>query len=154
MSEISVGNVVEGTVDGLAGFGAFVKLSDGRKGLVHISEVASGYVEDVHDVLHDGDQVKVKILSIDGERIRLSIKRAAADYVERPRRDRGDRPFSDRGRGDRRDDRRGGRRGGDRRAFEDKLAQFMKDSNARQADVRSNLDGKQGRAGFNRRGRS
>lgn len=154
MSEISVGNVVEGTVDGLAGFGAFILLSDGRKGLVHISEVASDYVEDIHDVLHRGDQVRVKVLSVDGERIRLSIKRAAADYVDRPRKPRGegrheDRPADRRSSG-RRDDRRRGTFG----SFEDKLARFMKDSNARQADLRSNLDGKQGRAGFNRRGRS
>ena len=58
---IEVGGVVEGTVTGITKFGAFVDLTDGKVGLVHISEVADVYVNDVKDFLKVGQKVKVKI---------------------------------------------------------------------------------------------
>ncbi len=71
------GDVLEGTVSGIAKFGAFVRLPGGVSGLVHISEIADVYVNDVNDFLHTGDTVNVKVLSIapDGK-INLSIKQA------------------------------------------------------------------------------
>mgnify|MGYP000814393066 FL=1 len=62
---LEVGNIVEGTVTGIAKFGAFVELPDKSVGLVHISEVASEYVNDVNDYLKVQDKIKVKVITID-----------------------------------------------------------------------------------------
>ena len=73
------GEIIEGVVEGITNFGAFVKLADGRKGLVHISEVARGFVKDVNEYLAVGDQVQIKVLGADENgRLRLSIKQALA----------------------------------------------------------------------------
>ena len=75
--EFGVGSVVEGKVTGITKFGAFVALPEGRSGLVHISEIAYSYVNDVKDHLKEGQQVKVKVIGIDENgRINLSIKKA------------------------------------------------------------------------------
>ena len=75
--EFSVGTIVEGKVTGITKFGAFVSLAPNKSGLVHISEVANTYVNDVAQHLQVGQEVKVKILSIDDNgRINLSIKKA------------------------------------------------------------------------------
>ena len=60
---VSVGEIVEGTVTGITNFGAFVQLSKGKSGLVHISEISHDYVEKVDDYLKKGEKVKVKVLS-------------------------------------------------------------------------------------------
>lgn len=76
--EFEVGSIVEGKVTGIIKFGAFVSLPGGRSGLVHISEVAPTYVNEVSDFLQVGQQVKVKVIGIDDfNRINLSIKKAA-----------------------------------------------------------------------------
>lgn len=88
---IEVGNVFEGRVTGVKPFGAFVALPEGRVGMVHISEVSNEYVQDIATVLHDGDIVKVQVISIapDGK-IALSIKRLLPPPPPRPARgDRG-----------------------------------------------------------------
>ena len=74
---IEVGNKLKGKVTGIKKFGAFVELPEGKSGLVHISEVADNYVENVEDHLSVGDEVEVKVLSIaDDGKISLSIKKA------------------------------------------------------------------------------
>ncbi len=78
MEQLAVGSIVEGKVTSITKFGAFCALPDGKSGLVHISEISYSYVNDVHDVLTEGDAVKVKIISIDDAgRINLSIKKTA-----------------------------------------------------------------------------
>ena len=73
---IEVGNKLKGKVTGIKKFGAFVELPEGKSGLVHISEVADNYVENVEDHLSLGDEVEVKVLSIaDDGKISLSIKK-------------------------------------------------------------------------------
>jgi len=73
---IEVGNIYEGRVNGVKPFGAFVALPEGRIGMVHISEVSTSYVQDIHAVLHEGDIVKVQVIGISPEgKIALSIKR-------------------------------------------------------------------------------
>ena len=75
--EFGVGRILEGKVTGITKFGAFVSLGDNKSGLVHISEIANTYVNDIHDHLQEGQTVKVKVLAIDENgRINLSIKRA------------------------------------------------------------------------------
>lgn len=75
IDNIQEGDVLEGTVQRLASFGAFVDLG-GVDGLVHISQVAHEHIDDVSTVLSEGQAVKVKVLSVDkdNERIALSIK--------------------------------------------------------------------------------
>lgn len=77
---IKVGSVMEGTVQRLAAFGAFVDLG-GIDGLVHISQVAYAHVEKIEDVLKEGQKVNVKVLAVDPEegRISLSIKETLGD---------------------------------------------------------------------------
>lgn len=75
LSNLAAGDIVDGTVQRIATFGAFVDIG-GVDGLVHISQLSHEHVDNVSDVLAEGDEVKVKILSIDqdAERISLSIK--------------------------------------------------------------------------------
>ena len=69
-----VGKTYLGKVTRLADFGAFVEIIPGTDGLLHISEVAEHRIKDVKDELNEGDQVLVKVLAVDGNRIKLSRK--------------------------------------------------------------------------------
>ena len=74
-SDVEVGKIYEGAVVKLMDFGAFVNVLPGRDGLVHISQISHRRVNQVSDVLKEGDVVKVKVLEIDKQgRIRLSMK--------------------------------------------------------------------------------
>lgn len=74
---LEVGMILEGKVTGITKFGAFVDLEDGKTGMVHISEVAPTFVNDINDHLKEGQTVKVKVLNIgEGGKISLSIKKA------------------------------------------------------------------------------
>ena len=70
--------MVKGVVTRTAKFGAFVKLAPGIEGLIHISELAHHRVVQVTNVVHEGEEVEVKVLSVDAEsqRISLSLKDA------------------------------------------------------------------------------
>jgi len=88
IAEIEIGAVVDGTVERITPYGAFLKLEDGRLGLVHISEIDRNYVKDVHEHLREQDVVQAKVLAIkeDGK-IDLSIKALQDPPPERrPRR--------------------------------------------------------------------
>ena len=79
MSEkIVAGSIVEGKIVRVKPFGAIVALGENVSGLVHISQVANTFVQDINDHVKVGDTVKVKVVSIDEEtkRISLSIKEA------------------------------------------------------------------------------
>lgn len=81
---LEVGSIVEGTVSGIAKFGAFVELPENKVGLVHISEVANEYVSDVAQYLKVKDTVKVKVISIDAKgKIALSVKQAQPKTEEK-----------------------------------------------------------------------
>jgi polyribonucleotide nucleotidyltransferase len=69
-----VGKTYLGKVTRLADFGAFVEIIPGTDGLLHISEVAEHRINDVRDELKEGDQVLVKVLAVEGNRIKLSRK--------------------------------------------------------------------------------
>ncbi len=74
---LEVGSILEGKVSKVMPFGAFVALPGKKSGLVHISEVARDYVENIADHLKEGDDVKVKVVKIDDSgKISLSIKQA------------------------------------------------------------------------------
>jgi polyribonucleotide nucleotidyltransferase len=74
-SDVEPGRIYEGKVAKLMDFGAFVTISPGKDGLVHVSQISNDRVEKVSDVLKEGDIVKVKVLEVDKQgRIRLSMK--------------------------------------------------------------------------------
>ena len=75
--ELKIGDIVEGKITTITSFGVFVDIGDGKSGMVHISEVAKNYVNDIKEHVKVNDVVKVKVLNIaeDGK-ISLSIKRA------------------------------------------------------------------------------
>ena len=86
MSEkLEVGSIVEGKVVRVKPFGAIVSLGN-TQGLVHISQVANSFVQDINDHVKVGDMVKVKVLSIDEEshKIALSIREALPKEERRP----------------------------------------------------------------------
>lgn len=77
MSEkIETGSILTGKVTGIQPYGAFVALNESTQGLVHISEITHAFVKDINDHLKVGDEVKVKVLSVDEEagKIGLSIR--------------------------------------------------------------------------------
>lgn len=120
--ELAVGAILDGTVKSITAFGAFVTLPEGKTGLVHISEVANTYVSDIHQFLTVGQQVRVRVISMEtGGRISLSIKQAQ----ERPqRKERPSRPAAERSQRT------------EPQTFEEKLKQFMADSDNKIAGVR------------------
>ncbi|MEY8322604.1 S1 RNA-binding domain-containing protein [Lachnospiraceae bacterium 54-11] len=73
------GTVMEGTVESLQPYGAFVDLKDGLSGLVHISQISQKRIKKPSEVLNVGDKVKVKILNTDNGKISLSIKAATEE---------------------------------------------------------------------------
>ena len=78
-AEPEIGQVYSGGVKRIAEFGAFVEIMPGTDGLVHISELAPDRVKSVEDVVKEGDEVTVKVISIDRQgKIRLSRKEALA----------------------------------------------------------------------------
>ena len=67
------GQVLTGYVTRVVGFGAFVKVEDGLEGLVHISEMADGAVIHPRDVVREGEEVRVRVLNVDGQQRRLGL---------------------------------------------------------------------------------
>jgi polyribonucleotide nucleotidyltransferase len=129
---VEIGRIYEGRVTSIKDFGAFVEILPGKDGLVHISELADGYVDSVSDVCRVGDEMTVKVIAVDDQdRVKLSRKAVLRDQGggapaaeggerrggdgDRGERDRGDRERRDRGdrgdRGERRGDRDRDRRG-------------------------------------------
>ncbi len=84
--QLTIGEILQGKITGITKFGVFVDIGDGKSGMVHISEVANTFVNDINDILKLGDTVKVKVLTIgeDGK-ISLSIKRAEPTEKKPPR---------------------------------------------------------------------
>ncbi len=72
-----------GTVVRIAEFGAFVEIFPGTDGLLHISEIAEARIRAVRDELKEGDQVLVKVLAIEGNKIRLSRKAVLRDQRDK-----------------------------------------------------------------------
>lgn len=90
--QFSVGQIVEGKITGITNFGVFVDLGEGKSGLVHISEVARSYVNDINEFVKVNDVVKMKILNISEDgKISLSIKKALEPEVKEERRERRER---------------------------------------------------------------
>ena len=76
--ELTVGAILEGKVKSITNFGAFIALPENKTGLVHISEGANSSVSDIRQHLTEGQDVKVVVISTEGGKINLSIKRLEA----------------------------------------------------------------------------
>ena len=137
--EVTVGQVVEGTVSGITHFGAFIVLPNGKTGLVHISEVADAYVKDIKEFVKENDIVKVKVLTMDERgKIALSIRQAQPRTVREPvgnshPRERRSQSHN--------------HGGGQPASFEDKMQRYMRDSEDRLSDLRRNTESKRGGRG-------
>lgn len=157
--QVNIGDIVEGKVTGLTNFGAFVKLTTGEVGMVHISEVASSYVKDIKEFLAEGQEVKVKVLAVnEAGKISLSIKQAE------PPKPAENRPHSyeNGGKGDRFSDRKpnrprrsppvwqGNRQEEKPQSFEDMMAKFKQTSDERQSGLKKPAEGR--RSGYSRKG--
>ena len=95
VAKYKIGDVIEGTVTKLVNFGAFVRVEEGLEGLIHISELSNQRVAHPGDVVQEGQQIKLRIISLDSERHRLGLslkqaedRAAPAPREDRPRRDR------------------------------------------------------------------
>ena len=95
VAKYTIGDVIDGTVTKLVNFGAFVRVEEGLEGLIHISELSSQRVAHPGDVVQEGQQVKLRIISLDSERHRLGLslkqaedRPAPAPREEKPRRER------------------------------------------------------------------
>ncbi|HEX9118887.1 MAG TPA: S1 RNA-binding domain-containing protein, partial [Anaerolineae bacterium] len=80
-----VGQVVKATITKLTNFGAFAKIDEGIEGLIHISELANHRVNHPKEIVHEGDEVEVRVIRIDSERRRVGLSmRQASDegYME------------------------------------------------------------------------
>ena len=131
---IEVGNKLKGKITVIKKFGAFVELPEGKSGLVHISEVADNYVENVEDHLSVGDEVEVKVLSIaDDGKISLSIKKAK----DRPRKPRHSKANH-------------GKPVQKTEDFEKKLSNFLKDSEDKLTSIKRQTESRRGGKGSRR----
>ena len=146
--ELQVGSILEGKVTTITKFGAFVALEGGKSGLVHISEIANTFVNDVHDFLQEGQTVKVLVLSTENGKINLSIKKTQPQERPAPRPATGGRPVSrpapQQPRSFSRPPQQAAQAPSGDQSFEDKLKQFLSSSEGKMADLNRSIDGKRG----------
>ena len=116
VSDLQPGMILEGTVTNVAAFGAFVDVGVHQDGLVHVSNMARGFVSDPHEVVRSGEVVKVKVLDVDVERSRIGLSLRLDDDASdaKPKRDggRGEGRGGGRKRGSQNKKRGGANRGG------------------------------------------
>jgi general stress protein 13 len=130
---IEVGNIIEGKVTGIKPFGAFVAIDGEKQGLVHISQVAHGFVKDINEHLSVGDLIKVKVMSIDADTGKISLSiRETVEAPEKPARPaakpRFDKPRKFETKGSQ-------EKSQGFNTLEDKLKNWLKQSNEIQADL-------------------
>lgn len=139
---IEVGTLVTGKVVKVLPFGAFIQFGDGMTGLVHISEIARDYVEDINQHIKIGDSVSAVVMKIDdNNKISLSIKKA---IQSKPKEQKAKTPI-------RPADIDWGRKEDTEMSFEDRLSKFKLDSDENMAAIKRSADSK--RSGGYKRGR-
>lgn len=147
---LEVGMIAEGKVTGITKFGAFVELEGGKTGMVHISEVAPTYVNDIKEYLKEGQTVKVKVLGIgeDGK-ISLSIKKALPQQQRKPsyqqNKNSSPRQSARPGNFDWQSSKRA-----EPTSFEDMMSKFKQTSDEKMSDLKRMNESKRG--GYSRRG--
>lgn len=153
---IEVGAKLQGKVSGITNFGAFIDLGAGKTGLVHISEVSNGYVKDIHDVLSVGDEVTVKVISVnDDGKIGLSIRKAQEQPVEsgeenRPKKFQQKDSRDNRNRPAQKKSFSRSQPSAQKEDFDSLMSSFLKDSDDRLSSLKRNTEGKRGGRGGRR----
>ena len=131
---LEVGKIIDGKVTGVTNFGAFVDIGEGKRGLVHISEVAREYVEKISDYVKEGDSVRVMVVSIEpGGKISLSIKKALEKESKKTSVPTSSRPavFD-------------WPQKEENLSFEDKMLKFKQASDEKMHDIKRNVESKRG----------
>lgn len=137
--QLELGMIIEGKVKGIKSFGAFIDLGDGKSGMVHISELSPTYVKEVGDVLSEGQNVKVKIISIaDNGKIGLSIKRLAEDHQQYKQN------HSQRKKSKSNQYWEGPKKSSEPQNFEDMISKFKQSSEERMSDLKRANESKRG----------
>lgn len=99
MKKYSKGSIITGKVTGIEDYGIFVSVDDEYNGLIHISEISSGFVRSVGDYAKVGESIRAKIVDNDEEnnRLRLSIKRMNDKKIKKTLQETGEgfKPLSD-----------------------------------------------------------
>ena len=153
--ELTVGAIIEGKVKSITKFGAFISLPENQTGMVHISEITHAYVNDIHDHLAEGQDVKVMVIGLENGKINLSIRRTQPaparpqndrpkQGFDRPRQNTGDRPFTPRPQENRpqRPARPAQPVEKQPQSFDDMLKQFMADSDSKISGLKQYSDRK------------
>ena len=84
--QLEIGKIYNGTVKAITQYGAFVDVEGGGSGMIHISEVANTYVNDIHEFLTEGQEIRVKVIGInDNGKVSLSLKKAQEDDGTSPK---------------------------------------------------------------------
>ena len=122
-SRLKPGDKVEAEVFKITSFGAFVKLDDGQRALIHISQVADNFVKNIGDHLKLGDRIAARVLSIDGNKIDLTLKKPKDDSISSSSYPQG--------------------KGFRSSSFEDKLDRFLTKSEEKISELRKNTEEKQ-----------
>ncbi len=141
--QLEIGKIYEGIVKGITPYGAFVDINGGGTGMVHISEVANTFVNNIREHLTENQEVKVKVIGINDEgKVSLSIKKASENPKPAP----SQRP--------RRNDSQKSSRGVvwepkkqtpmSELSFEDMLSRFKQNSEERMCDIKRSTDRKNG----------
>ncbi len=146
--ELETGSILNGRVTGITKFGAFVDLGNGKSGMVHISEVAQSFVKDINEYLKEGQEVKVKVISVgeDGK-VSLSIKKALPKSESEKSRSapkNGQNTNTYKGYSQRQP------KTEDAMSFEEMMNRFKQSSDEKMSDLKRSLDGKRG--SYSRRG--
>lgn len=132
--QLKVGEIVEGTVKSLTKFGAFVTLDSTTTGLVHISEIAHAYVNEVRDFLTEGQTVQVMVIGLENGKVNLSIKRTQpAPTRSAPPRPRTAAPQREKP---------ASAAPAQQKSFDDMLKQFMNESDSKMSSIRAYSDHK------------
>ena len=141
--QVEVGAVLTGKVTTITKYGAFVDLSEGKSGMIHISEVASSFVKEIRDYLTENQEVKVKVIGIDERnRISLSIKQLEPAPAPQARRERSSRPRTESVEFQKPRPAPG--------TFEEMMARFKQDSDEKISVLRRNTENKRGGKGRGR----
>lgn len=154
--QLEVGAILEGRITGVKKFGAFVALPENKTGMVHISEVSNGFIEDLSTVLTEGQTVKVKVINIaeDGK-IALSIKRTLPPEPRQPRqggpRQGGPRPQRGRGNDAPRVWQPKAQQPQGEQSFEDMMARFKTQSEEKISDLKRVTENRRGGGSSRRR---
>ncbi|MBE6862621.1 MAG: S1 RNA-binding domain-containing protein [Ruminococcus sp.] len=136
--QLEIGKIYDGKVKGITQYGAFVDIEGGGTGMVHISEIANTFVNEIRDHLTENQDVKVKVIGInEAGKVSLSIKKAVDNPPPRPKKNDSSRskpnvwepkkqtPMSE-------------------LSFEDMLSRFKQNSEERMCDLKRSTDRKNG----------